>query len=175
MKENFKILLKNIRCFIFDVDGVFTNGTLIVMPGELYRIMNIRDGFACKAAIDAGYEIAIISGGKSESVRTRLSNLGIKNIFLGIEDKVGKMNEIMQMNNLKKEEILYMGDDLPDYHVMKLAGVPCCPYDAVHEIKELSLYVSPVKGGEGCVRDVIEQVMRLQGKWFIEHPTSINE
>jgi len=166
MKENFKQLLTNIRCFILDVDGVLTNGTLIVMPGELHRIMYIRDGYALKAAIDSGFEVVVISGGKSESVRTRLSNLGVKHIFLGVEDKVGKMNEIMKLNNLKKEEILYMGDDLPDFAVMKLVGIPCCPADAVPEIKELSLYVSPFKGGEGCVRDIIEQVMRIQKKWF---------
>ncbi len=165
MKANFKQLLQNVRCFIFDVDGVLTNGSVVVMPGELHRIMNIRDGFALKEAVNAGYKVIVISGGKSESVRNRLANLGIKDIYLGIEDKSEKMDDVILEYDLKLEEILYMGDDLPDYTVMKRAGVPCCPADAMPEIKELSLYISPVKGGEGCARDVIEQVMRLHGKW----------
>lgn len=165
MKGNFKQLLQNIRCFIFDVDGVLTNGSIVAMPGELYRIMNIRDGFALKEAVNSGYKIIIISGGKSDSVRSRLVNLGIKDVYLGIENKSEKMDDLILEYDLKLEEVLYMGDDLPDYTVMKRAGVPCCPADAVPEIKEISLYVSPIKGGEGCVRDIIEQVMRLHGKW----------
>ncbi len=135
------------------------------MPGELIRMMNVRDGYALKEAVNAGYHVVIISGGKSESVRTRLSNLGVKDIFLGAENKSEKMNEIIQKYKLSLDEILYMGDDLPDYEVMKVIGIPCCPADSVPEIKELSVYISPVKGGEGCVRDVIEQVMRLKGQW----------
>jgi 3-deoxy-D-manno-octulosonate 8-phosphate phosphatase (KDO 8-P phosphatase) len=165
MNENYKRRLKNVRCFMFDIDGVLTNGSLIVMPDELYRIMNIRDGFALKQAVDSGYTVAIISGGKSESVRTRLANLGIKDIFLGTDFKDEKFDEILQQYNLREEEILYMGDDLPDYEVMKRSGVPCCPADAAPEIKDISVYISTLKGGKGCVRDVIEQVMRLQGKW----------
>ncbi|MBL0102741.1 MAG: HAD-IIIA family hydrolase [Bacteroidetes bacterium] len=163
--KNFKERLKNVRCLIFDVDGVLTNGTLVVMPGELHRIMNIRDGFALKEAVTKGLHVAIISGGKSESVRTRLHNLGIKDIYLGIEDKTERYDELKIMYDLTDDEILYMGDDLPDYYVMKRAGVPCCPNDAVPEIRELSVYISPVKGGEGCVRDVVEQVLKIQGKW----------
>ena len=165
MNPNFKQSLKKVRCFIFDIDGVLTNGSLIVMPGELHRVMNIRDGYALKEAVDKGYVVAIISGGKSESVRTRLANLGIKDIYLGAENKSEKMDELIIQYNLKEDEILYMGDDLPDYEVMKRAGVPCCPSDAAPEIKELSIYMSPIKGGEGCVRDVVEQVLRLHGKW----------
>ena len=165
MSPNYKECLKEVRCFIFDVDGVLTNGSLIVMPGELYRTMNIRDGFALKEAVKAGYIVVIISGGNSDSVRSRLANLGINDIYLGIENKSGKMNEIISQYNLKKEEILYMGDDLPDFEVMKSAGFPCCPSDAAPEIKELSIYISPVSGGNGCVRDVIEQVMRVNGNW----------
>lgn len=165
MNSNFKQSLNKVRCFIFDVDGVLTNGSLIVMPGELHRVMNIRDGYALKEAVDKGYVVAIISGGKSESVRTRLSNLGINEIYLGAENKSEKMDELILQYDLKEEEILYMGDDLPDYEVMKRVGVPCCPADAAPEIKELSVYLSPLKGGEGCVRDVVEQVMRLHRKW----------
>jgi 3-deoxy-D-manno-octulosonate 8-phosphate phosphatase (KDO 8-P phosphatase) len=165
MKENYKSLLKNVKCFMFDVDGVLTNGSLIVMPGELFRTMNIRDGFALRQAVISGYRVVIISGGKSESVRTRLLNLGVTDVFLGVELKTEKMDEVLLQYDLKDEEILYMGDDLPDYEVMKRAGIPCCPADAAPEIKNLSLYVSHARGGEGCVRDVIEQVLRLQGKW----------
>ena len=165
MNDNFKVRLNKVRCFIFDVDGVLTNGSLIVMESELYRIMNIRDGFALKTAVEAGYHVAIISGGKSESVRTRLKNLGVKDIYLEVEDKSARYEELLLLYNLKEEEILYMGDDLPDYEVMKRSGVPVCPNDAATEIRNLAVYISPVKGGEGCVRDVIEQTLRLQGKW----------
>jgi 3-deoxy-D-manno-octulosonate 8-phosphate phosphatase (KDO 8-P phosphatase) len=165
MNTNFKKLLHKVRCFVFDVDGVLTNGSLIVMPGELYRIMNIRDGYALKEAVNAGYHVVIITGGKSQSVKTRLENLGVKDVFLGIENKTDKLNAIMHDYNLSIDEILYMGDDLPDYKVMKQVGIPTCPTDAAPEIKELSVYISPFKGGEGCVRDVIEQVMRLKKQW----------
>jgi 3-deoxy-D-manno-octulosonate 8-phosphate phosphatase (KDO 8-P phosphatase) len=166
---NFKERLNRVRCFIFDIDGVLTDGSLIVMPEELIRVMNIRDGFALKEAVNAGYHVCIISGGKSESVRSRLSNLGINDIYLGVEFKSAVMDEIVNTYGLQPDEILYMGDDLPDYEVMKRAGVPCCPHDAATEIRELSVYVSPRNGGSGCVRDVIEQVMRLHGKWPIFH------
>jgi 3-deoxy-D-manno-octulosonate 8-phosphate phosphatase (KDO 8-P phosphatase) len=165
MNDNFKQKLKNVRCFVFDVDGVLTNGSLIVMPGELFRVMNIRDGFALSEAIKAGYKVVIISGGKSESVRSRLNNLGVNDIFLGVEYKSEHFEKIIAEYSLKKEEILYMGDDLPDYEVMLRSGIPCCPADAAIEIKNISIYISPNKGGEGCVRDVIEQVMRVNGNW----------
>lgn len=166
--KNFKEALNPIRCFIFDVDGVLTNGTLLVLQNELHRTMNIRDGFALKEAVDKGYHVAIISGGKSESVRTRLANLGIKDIYLGVSDKTEKLDELKLMYNLKSEEILYMGDDLPDYYVMQQVGVPTCPNDASHEIRSLSMYISPFNGGEGCARDVIEQTLKLHGKWPVQ-------
>ncbi len=165
MELNFKQKLKNVRCFIFDVDGVLTNGSLIVMPGELYRVMNIRDGFALKEAVKAGFKVVIISGGNSDSVRSRLLNLGITEIYLGVQNKSEKLNDVIIQHGLKKEEVLYMGDDIPDYEIMKNTGIPCCPSDATHEIKEISMYISPFKGGEGCVRDVIEQTMRLNRTW----------
>ena len=165
MELNFKQKLKNVRCFIFDVDGVLTNGSLVVMPGELYRIMNIRDGFALKEAVKAGFKVVIISGGNSDSVRSRLLNLGINEIYLGVQNKSEKLNDVIIQHSLKKDEILYMGDDIPDYDVMKNTGIPCCPSDATPEIKEISIYISPFKGGEGCVRDIIEQTMRLNGTW----------
>jgi 3-deoxy-D-manno-octulosonate 8-phosphate phosphatase (KDO 8-P phosphatase) len=163
--NNFKQRLKDVRCFVFDVDGVLTDGSLYLMPDDLVRVMNIRDGFAMKQAIVSGYIVAVISGGSSEGVRYRLNKLGIKDVFLGIENKNEKLNELIQTYKLKKEEILFMGDDLPDFEVMAKSGIPCCPNDAVPEIAELSIYVSPYKGGKGCVRDVIEQTLRLHGKW----------
>jgi 3-deoxy-D-manno-octulosonate 8-phosphate phosphatase (KDO 8-P phosphatase) len=127
--------------------------------------MNIKDGFALQLAIKKGYKIAIISGGKSEMVRKRLNGLGIFDVYLGASDKTEQFNEYILTYNLNPEEILYMGDDVPDFDVMKRIGVPTCPNDAVQEIKGISIYVSDKKGGEGCVRDVIEQVMKVQGAW----------
>lgn len=166
--KNFKETLHPIRCFVFDVDGVLTDNRIVVMPNELHRIMNIRDGFALKEAVDSGYHVIIISGGKSESVRTRLANLGIKDVYLGVKDKTVQLDEVKKLYGLKTEEILYMGDDIPDYFVMQQVGVPTCPGDAVHEIRELSIYISPFNGGEGCVRDVIEQTLKLHGKWPVK-------
>jgi 3-deoxy-D-manno-octulosonate 8-phosphate phosphatase (KDO 8-P phosphatase) len=166
--KNFKETLHPVRCFVFDVDGVLTDNRVVVMPNELHRIMNIRDGFALKEAVDTGYLVVIISGGKSESVRSRLANLGIKDIYLGVKDKTVQLDEIKKMYGLKTHEILYMGDDIPDYYVMQQVGVPTCPNDAVHEIRELSIYISPFNGGEGCVRDVIEQTLKLHGKWPVK-------
>lgn len=167
MELNFKQKLKHISCFILDVDGVLTDGSLMLFPGgDQVRKMNIRDGYAIQAAIKAGYKVAVISGGKSEGVKTRLAGLGMTDIFLGVDDKTEKFDELLSKYNLKTENVLYMGDDLPDLVVMKKSGVPVCPADAAHEIKEISIYISGKKGGEGCVRDIIEQVMRLHGKWF---------
>ena len=172
MKKNFKERLNDVKCFVLDVDGVLTDGSLAVMPGELIRTMNIRDGYAMHEAVKAGYCVVIISGGKSESVRTRLNNLGITDVFLGVTNKVDYLNEIKSKYNLQAENILYMGDDLPDYEAMKMCGVPTCPQDAAFEIRELAVYVSDKSGGKGCVRDVIEQTMRLHGKWRYTSDTS---
>lgn len=158
--------MNDITTFIFDVDGVLTDGTvLITFEGEILRTMNIRDGFAIKAAIESGYKVAIISGGKNEGVRTRLQNLGVKDIYLGSPDKVKTFEEYIGIHGVKPSEVLYMGDDIPDYHVMKLVGLPTCPQDASPEIKSISKYISHINGGKGAGRDVIEQVMKVQGKW----------
>lgn len=165
--ENFKSKLNKVKAFIFDVDGVLTDGSVVLMPdGEQVRTMNIKDGYALQLAIKKGYKIAVISGGKSEMVRKRLNGLGITDIYLGTTTKIDQYNEFISIYNLTPEEILYMGDDLPDYEVMQRIGVPTCPNDSAQEIKEISIYVSDKKGGEGAVRDVIEQVMRLHGHWF---------
>ncbi len=167
MEKNYKEYLNQINTFIFDVDGVLTDGTIQVSTqGELLRSMNMKDGYALKAAQEKGYTVCIISGGTNEGVRSRLRNLGLTNIFLGIQDKVEQLGGFMNTLDLKPENVLYMGDDIPDYEVMKLVGMPCCPQDAVAEIKEISRYVSHKKGGKGCVRDVIEQVLKVQGKWL---------
>ena len=132
----------------------------------MHRTMNIKDGYAMKAAVDNGYNVCIISGGSNEGVRVRLRNLGITNIHLGSPDKVATFDEYMDVYGINPEQVLYMGDDIPDYHVMKLVGLPTCPQDACPEIKGISKYISHKNGGKGAVRDVVEQVMKVQGKWM---------
>lgn len=166
MEISYKQLLPKINTFIFDVDGVLTNGMLTIMPdGELVRHMNVKDGYAMKNALNKGYRICIISGGTNEGVRNRLAALGIEDIYLGAHDKIKQYTELINKYNLKPENVLYMGDDVPDYPVMKLVGLAACPNDAVPEIQKIARYISNKKGGEGCVRDVLEQVLRVQGKW----------
>ncbi|MDB4047806.1 KdsC family phosphatase [uncultured Polaribacter sp.] len=166
MEISYKQLLPKISTFIFDVDGVLTNGMLTIMPdGEMVRHMNVKDGYAMKNALNKGYRVCIISGGTNEGVRTRLAALGIEDIYLGAHNKIKQYQALMEKYNLQPENVLYMGDDVPDYPVMKLVGLAACPNDAVREIQEVSTYISDKKGGEGCVRDVIEQVLRVQQKW----------
>lgn len=166
MEKSYKQYLNNISTLILDVDGVLTNGLVTVMPdGQLVRQMNIKDGYAIKTAIDNGLRICVISGGKNEGVRIRLQNLGVKDVYLGAHDKIEQYHELVDMYDLKKENVLYMGDDVPDIPVMKLVGLPCCPNDAAPEVQTISKYISDKKGGEGCVRDIIEQILRVQGKW----------
>lgn len=167
-EKSYKEYLKDITTFIFDVDGVLTDGTIqITTEGELFRTMNIKDGYALKIAAEKDFRVCIISGGSNEGVRIRLENLGIKDIYLGISNKIEVLNSYMKTHNLERKNILYMGDDLPDYYIMKEVGLPCCPQDAVPEIKAISTYISHKNGGKGCVRDVIEQVMKIHGKWDI--------
>jgi 3-deoxy-D-manno-octulosonate 8-phosphate phosphatase (KDO 8-P phosphatase) len=168
MAKSYKEIMNNITTFIFDVDGVLTDSSVHVSEtGEMLRIMNIRDGFAMKAALESGYNVCIISGGNNSGVRIRLQNLGIIDIHLASPDKVVTYNDYLKKYNLQSENVLYMGDDIPDYHVMQLVGLPTCPQDAVPEIKEISNYISHIDGGRGAVRDVIEQVMKVQGKWHL--------
>jgi len=167
MAKSYKEIMNDITTFIFDVDGVLTDGSVFVNnEGEMLRTMNIRDGYAMKAAVESGYNVCIISGGSNEGVRVRLRNLGIKNIHLSTPDKVETFEEYIDLHQIKQENILYMGDDIPDYQVMKLVGLPTCPQDACPEIKGISKYISHKNGGKGAVRDVIEQVMKVQGKWM---------
>ncbi len=163
---SYKTLLSNINTFIFDVDGVLTDGNItITTNGEMLRSMSIKDGFALKTAIDSGFNMCVISGGSNEGVRIRLAGLGITTIFLGVHDKVAQLHTYLEAHNIALENVLYMGDDIPDFPVMKLVGLPCCPQDAVPEIKAISKYISHKNGGKGAVRDVIEQVLKIQGKW----------
>jgi 3-deoxy-D-manno-octulosonate 8-phosphate phosphatase (KDO 8-P phosphatase) len=160
-------VLTNITTFIFDVDGVLTNGQVIIQEsGAQTRIMNIKDGFALQLAVKLGYKVIIISGGKSEAVKTRLQGLGIHDVYLGAADKADVYDEVKITYNLTDEEVAYMGDDIPDFPVMKDVALPCCPKDAATEILEVSKYISDKKGGEGCGRDLIEKVLRAQNKWF---------
>ncbi|MDO9276776.1 MAG: HAD-IIIA family hydrolase [Lutibacter sp.] len=166
MEKSYKEIMPLINTFIFDVDGVLTNGNVrVTETGELLREMNIKDGYAIKTALKAGYRVCIISGGTNEGVRKRFSLLGITDIYLGTHHKTDQFEEYTSLYNIKPEQVLYMGDDIPDYHVMKKVGLPCCPKDAVPEIQHISLYISQKKGGNGCVRDVIEQVLKVQEKW----------
>jgi len=158
--------MNDITTFIFDVDGVLTDSSVhITSTGEMLRTMNIRDGYAMKAAVESGYHVCVISGGSNEGVRVRLQNLGITDIHLACPDKVKTFKEYTNLYTIKPEQVLYMGDDIPDYHVMQLVGLPTCPQDASPEIKDVSTYISHKEGGRGAVRDVIEQVMKVQGKW----------
>lgn len=170
---NFKEKLNSIKAFAFDVDGVFTDGQVYLMPGnEFVRAMNIKDGFAVQHAVKMGYPIAIITGGSSEEVKKRFINLGVTDIYLKSQDKWDNYEDFRFKYGFEHENILYMGDDVPDFQVMSRVGVPTCPADACHEIKQVSEYVSDKKGGQGCVRDILEQVLRLQGKWLNEEAFS---
>lgn len=166
MAKSYKEILPQIKALIFDVDGVLTDGTIQVSEnGQLLRTMNVKDGYALKIALEEGLKICVISGGSNEGVRNRLKGLGIKDIYLKSHDKIQQFQEYIENQNLSPENILYMGDDLPDLPVMKMVGLPCSPKDAVPEIHGVSKYISHKKGGKGCARDVIEQILKVQGKW----------
>lgn len=160
-------LFNKITTFAFDIDGVLTDGTLFLLAdGEAVRRMNIKDGYALQLAIKKGYKIVVISGSYSEPVKERLYRLGIKDVYMEVADKKQALIEYAKANQLQFQQILFMGDDMPDMPAMEIEGLlTCCPEDAVNDIKQKSLYVSPIKGGQGCVRDVIEKVMKLHQKW----------
>ncbi|WP_285010949.1 KdsC family phosphatase [Pedobacter faecalis] len=165
--------LDAIKTLIFDVDGVLTNGDIIASEtGEYLRTFNIKDGYALQLAVKRGFLIAVISGGYGAAMRRRFDGLGIQEIFLGVSDKVSVLKDIISRHHLSANEILYMGDDIPDYQVMQMVGLPVCPADAAVEIKAISQYISPCNGGKAAVRDVVEKVMRVQNKWFDENPSA---
>lgn len=164
---NYKEKLSPVRAFVFDFDGVMTDGSVWVYADrETVRCGNIKDGFAVQYAVKKGYIVAVISGATSASIDNRMQMLGVDQCYTGCGDKIHTYNEFLRRNNLTDAEVLCMGDDLPDYPLLKRAGVSTCPSDAAVEIKEIVDYVSPFGGGHGCVRDVIEQVLRLRGDWF---------
>ncbi len=166
--ENFKQKLTRIKTLLFDVDGVLTNGQVFLMEnGEFVRNMNSKDGYALQLAVKKGYRVAIITGGNSQVLKKALHALGIADVFLSQHDKLQCYKDYINEHSLNEEEILYMGDDLPDYEVMQRVGIASCPNNSAHEIKEISIYISNRNGGDGCARDIIEQVMRSQGKWEI--------
>ncbi len=170
---NLLAAFKPIKLFVLDVDGVLTDGNLLVLNnGEMARRMNIKDGYALQLAIKKGYQILVISGGNSEAVKERLRKLGITDTFMNVSDKVSILLEFVNQHQLQWAEVLYMGDDIPDLHPMKMAGMACCPADAVPEIKAISHYISPINGGEGCVRDVLEKVLKINGHWNFDETIS---
>lgn len=165
--------LKNIKAFVLDIDGVLTDATIhVTESGEQLRRFNVRDGYAMQLAVKQGYLICVISGGKSESVILRLKGLGITEVHLGITKKLEVYHKFIHQHQLKPENVIYMGDDIPDMPVMNVAGVSACPSDAVEEVKAISDYISAKTGGDGCVRDLIEKVLKVQDNWFDTNPTA---
>jgi len=165
--SNYRKKLKKVKAFVFDVDGVLgSDKVLLFSDGEMLRTMNIKDGYAMQYAVRKGYKIAIITGGSSDSVRKRFEKLGIDDVYILSRNKIDDYEHFLNRYKLTDEEVLYMGDDLPDYRVMKKVGVPTCPSSAADEIKSISDYISPHQGGDGAVRDIIQQVLKVQGKWM---------
>ena len=160
---------KLVTTFILDVDGVLTDGTVYVFDnGEQVRRMSIKDGFALQLAVKKGYRLLVISGSNSPAVEARLKKLGITDIFMNVLDKKGMIEQYMEDHGLRKEQILFMGDDIPDYLAMKAVGLPAAPADAAHEIRKAAVYIASATGGRGCVREVIEKVLRLNGHWELQ-------
>ena len=160
--------LKNVKAFLFDVDGVLSDGRILITEtGEQLRNMSVKDGYALKKAMQKGYLVGIISGGSSDGIRLRMEFLGIPEIHIGIKNKIEVYYQILERHNLTPEQILYMGDDIPDTPILKNCGVACCPSDAVSEVKEICDYISPSKGGHECARDVIEKTLKLNGQWYV--------
>jgi len=162
-------LFKSITCFVFDVDGVLTDGTLLVFDdGQMVRRMNIKDGYALQLAVKRGFQVVIISGGDSNAVKDRLNKLGVKDVFMKVGNKKEQLGAWLEANGISWQQVLYMGDDIPDYEVMQQVALPCCPADAAPEIKQISKYISTLKGGYGCARDVIEKVLKLNKQWGVD-------
>lgn len=159
--------LKNISAIILDVDGVLTNGMLLLTEsGEQLRQFNIKDGYALQLAVKKGFKVAVISGAKSKGVEARMKGLGIQDVFLGVDAKPEVYHEFLKKSALNADQVLFIGDDIPDLQLMKLAGLSACPADAVEEIKVLADYISPRKGGDACVRDILEKLLKIQGLWI---------
>jgi 3-deoxy-D-manno-octulosonate 8-phosphate phosphatase (KDO 8-P phosphatase) len=166
---SYKELLSGISTFVFDYDGVLTDGGVITLDdGEAYRMTNVKDGYAMQLALRKGYRVAVISGARADCMIHRLKALQIHDYFLGVGNKMETFRKYLKDHAIDPENVLFMGDDIPDYEVMMEAGLPTCPADAAEEIRHVAKYISHQGGGRGCVRDVIEQVMKIQGKWMNE-------
>ncbi len=171
---SYKAKLKSIKAFVFDVDGVFTDGSVYLIPGgHMCRVMNVLDGYAVVKALKNNYIIGVITGGNDEMVKFRINYLGISDYYAKSPDKLADFEHFKQKYNLKDDEILTMGDDLPDRPIMQISGIAACPKNAVPEVKEIADYISPIEGGKGAVRDVIEQVMKVQGNWIEDNTQSV--
>ncbi len=166
--KSYKENLSTITTFIFDVDGVLTNGDVLLVPGGVWRTMNSKDGYAMQYAVKKGYKIYIITGGYSEDVKASLEGLGVHRVCLRSSNKLLIYNQLKEEEGFNDQEVVYMGDDIPDIPVLKTVGVSTCPQDAAIDVLNLVDYQSPINGGKGCVRDIIEQVLRVQGKWMNE-------
>lgn len=165
--NDLKALLSPVTTFIFDYDGVMTDGTVYMDSyGDPLRSSNVKDGYALQLATKLGYNVAVISGAVVTNITKRLNMLGVKDVFIGAADKVATLHDYMRRLQLRPEQIVFMGDDIPDLKVMQQVGVPACPADAAEEVKAISVFVSKCPGGRGCARDVIEQTMKIQGKWL---------
>ena len=165
--ESFKSILNQIDTFIFDVDGVLTDGTVLLYKGEVIRSMNSKDSYALQYAAKLGYSIFVITGGDSKEVKVGLEGTGVKEVVLTSVNKVKVFKDLSEKYNIDAGKVLYMGDDIPDCELMKMVALPCCPKDSAVEIRQIAKYVSPIDGGKGCVRDIIEQTLRVQGKWML--------
>ena len=171
---SYKEILKNIKAFVFDVDGVFTDGSVYLLPeGNMCRVMNVLDGYAVVKAIKNGYKIGVITGGNDDMVKHRIHYLGITDYYAKSHNKLSDFEDFKAKYHLKDKEILTMGDDLPDLSILRVSGISSCPKNAVPEVKAISDYISPIEGGKGAVRDVIEQVMKVQGKWTEDNTQSV--
>ena len=175
MEKSYKEYLKDITTFVFDVDGVVTDGSLLITTnGEMLRKMSVKDGYALKVALNKGYNVCIITGGTNEGVRNRLKALGVTDIYMGAHHKIDALEEYLDIYQIDAENVLYMGDDIPDIPPMKEVALATCPQNAVAEVKNISHYISHINGGNGCVRDVIEQVLKVRGDW-ISHFSAAND
>lgn len=164
---NFKEILSRVKAFVFDIDGVLSLQTINLNSfGVPNRTVNLRDGYAVQLAVKKGYHVAVITGSNAKEYQKRLRQLGVKDVYLKSRSKLDDFKQFLEKYNLDRKDVLFMGDDIPDHEVMKTAGIPVCPSDADSEIKQVAVYISDKKGGEGCVRDVVEQVLRLHNKWM---------
>ena len=165
--QNFKEKLTRVEAFVFDVDGVFTDGSIVPLPDDDFlRTYYARDGYAVTYAVSEGYRIYVITGGRGNLLHDRFKKLKVTGLYANVADKCAVLRELAEKEGLDLARVVYMGDDIPDLGPMRMVGIPVCPADACHEVVEVSAYVSQYPGGRGCVRDILEQVMRAEGKWL---------